>query len=72
MGIIKISDELHEELRQASKAMSRSMNAQAEHWIKIGLLAELNPGLCYSDLIAMMLKTPDLSIQELLNRTRVA
>ncbi|MCE9853373.1 ParD-like family protein, partial [Shewanella chilikensis] len=43
MGIIKISDELHEELRKASGLMARSINAQAEFWIKMGMLAELNP-----------------------------
>jgi uridine phosphorylase len=45
MGIVKISDQLHEQLRLASAAMDRSINAQAEFWIKIGLLAELNPHL---------------------------
>lgn len=43
MGIVKISDELHEYLRKASNVMSRSVNAQAEFWIKIGIQAELNP-----------------------------
>ena len=36
---------MHEQLRLASAAMDRSINAQAEFWIKIGLLAELNPHL---------------------------
>jgi hypothetical protein len=29
MGIVKISDLLHDDIRDASKAMSRSVNAQA-------------------------------------------
>ena len=48
MGIVKISDELHEQIRVASAAMDRSINAQAEFWMKIGLLAELNPCLLYT------------------------
>ena len=43
MGIVKISDLMHENLRIASQAMSRSINAQAEHWLKIGMQAELYP-----------------------------
>ena len=51
MGIVKISDELHDEIRQASTVMVRSINAQAEFWIKIGRLAELNPELTFSQII---------------------
>ncbi|WP_377706080.1 ParD-like family protein [Pseudomonas protegens] len=61
MGIVKISDELHEQIRVASAAMDRSINAQAEFWMKIGLLAELNPNLAYNDLInKLLLNKPDL------------
>lgn len=49
MGIVKISDELHEEARIASKAMTRSINAQAEHWMKVGMLVESDPSMCYVD-----------------------
>jgi plasmid stability protein len=55
MGIVKINDELHEEIRVASAAMSRSINAQAEFWIRIGMLAEMNPNKTYSDLIRQQL-----------------
>lgn len=41
MGIVKISEAMHEHLRIASDALSRSINAQAEHWMRIGMLAEL-------------------------------
>ncbi len=51
MGIVKISDELHEEIRKASSVMVRSINSQAEFWIKIGRLAELNPTLSFTEII---------------------
>ncbi|ABG14770.1 MULTISPECIES: ParD-like family protein [Yersinia pseudotuberculosis complex] len=50
MGIVKISDLMHENLRIASHAMSRSINSQAEHWLKIGMLAELYPQLSHHEL----------------------
>ncbi|HDL7535357.1 TPA: ParD-like family protein [Yersinia enterocolitica] len=50
MGIVKISDLMHENLRIASNAMSRSINAQAEHWLKMGMLAELYPQLSHHEL----------------------
>ncbi|BFM51435.1 ParD-like family protein [Marinomonas sp. THO17] len=52
MGIIKISDDLHDEVRTSSQVMSRSINAQAEFWIKMGRLAEQNPTLTFADIIA--------------------
>ena len=55
MGIIKISDNLHEQVRISSKAMTRSINAQAEHWIKIGMLSEKNPNMSYLDLCAILM-----------------
>ena len=45
MGIVKISEQMHENLRVASNALSRSINAQAEHWMRIGMLSELYPNL---------------------------
>ncbi|SDT14340.1 ParD-like family protein [Pseudomonas fuscovaginae UPB0736] len=59
MGIVKISDQLHEQIRMASAAMDRSINAQAEFWIKLGLLAELNPQLGYNDLVNRLLLNKD-------------
>lgn len=56
MGIVKISDELHEEIRKASSAMVRSINSQAEFWIKIGMLAETNPSLTYTDILREQLR----------------
>lgn len=56
MGIVKISEELHEEVRRASGTMVRSINAQAEFWMKMGMLAELNPGLTYTELLRQLLQ----------------
>lgn len=51
MGIVKISDHMHDQVRSASQVMERSINAQAEFWLKIGRLAELNPTQSFSDII---------------------
>jgi len=51
MGIVKIDDALHEEARRASTVMCRSINAQAEFWMKIGMLAEANPTLSFNDIV---------------------
>ena len=51
MGIVKIDDDLHAEIRRASTVMCRSINAQAEFWMKIGMLAEANPTLSFNDLV---------------------
>jgi len=62
LGIVKISEELHEELRKASSVMSRSINSQAEFWIKIGLLAELHPLLTFNQLVADLLQSAEVSL----------
>ena len=59
MGIIKISDDVHDDVRRASQVMSRSINAQAEFWIKIGRLAERNPTMSFSEIIQMELDKAD-------------
>ena len=56
MGIVNIEDELHEQLRRASKASCRSINAQAAFWIRIGMLCELNPGLTFQEVVARELR----------------
>ena len=53
MGIVKIEDALHEEARRASTVMCRSINAQAEFWMKIGMLAEANPALSFNEIVKM-------------------
>lgn len=55
MGIVKISDDLHDQIRLSSSAMSRSINAQAEHWLRVGQLAELHPHLNYAGICALLL-----------------
>lgn len=62
MGIVKISDELHEEIRKASSVMVRSINAQAEYWIKIGMLAEANPSMSFSQIVDEQMKLADVNI----------
>ena len=56
MGIVKISDQTHESLRRTSAALSRSINAQAEHWLRVGMLAELNPLLSYGEILQLLLQ----------------
>lgn len=56
MGLVKISEQMHANLRSASAALSRSINAQAEHWMRVGMLAELNPGLNYSDICQLLIR----------------
>ena len=55
VGLIKIDDDLHEEARRASTVMCRSINAQAEYWMKVGQLAEANPTLSFNDIVKMQL-----------------
>ena len=56
MGLVKISEPMHENLRVASGALSRSINAQAEHWMRIGMLCELHPELRYGDLCRLLIE----------------
>lgn len=56
MGIVKISDQMHESLRVASDALSRSINAQAEHWMRVGMLAELQPNLDHSEICLLLIR----------------
>ncbi|KFG89583.1 hypothetical protein BV98_002388 [Sphingobium herbicidovorans NBRC 16415] len=65
MGIVKIDEDLHEEVRRASAVMCRSINAQAEFWMKIGKLAEANPTLSFNDIVRMQLESADVRIADL-------
>ena len=56
MGIVKISEQMHENLRVAGNALSRSINAQAEHWLRIGMLAEMHPDLDHRDICRMLIR----------------
>lgn len=70
MGIVKVSNEIHEELRKASKSFDRSLNGQAEHWLKVGLIAEINPKLCYQEILELLLTNDDLRIEDFLKKKK--
>ncbi|WP_044559922.1 ParD-like family protein [Azospirillum sp. B4] len=63
MGIVKIDDDLHEEVRKASTVLCRSINAQAEYWMKIGMLAEANPTLSLNDILRIQLKMASVRLE---------
>lgn len=65
MGIVNIEDELHEQLRRASKASYRSINGQAAFWIRIGMLCELHPTLSFQELVARELKAAGVDAVDL-------
>jgi len=56
VGIVKISDLMHEDLRIASNALGRSINAQAEHWMRVGMLAELYPDLDHTAICHLLIR----------------
>lgn len=60
MGIVKISDELHEATKLMAKAMSRSINSQAEYWIRVGKLAEENPTITYPEILKILVNQASL------------
>ncbi|MBB4755509.1 hypothetical protein FHT15_000164 [Xanthomonas campestris] len=57
MGIVNIDDELHDQLRRACTVTSRSINAQATFWIKVGMLCEMHPELSFQQIVAQQLRT---------------
>tara|TARA_R110001592_G_scaffold295980_1_gene566279 strand:- start:99 stop:305 length:207 start_codon:yes stop_codon:yes gene_type:complete len=65
MGIVKISDELHEEIRKASAVMVRSINAQAEYWIKMGMLAEANPSISFTQIVNEEMKRANVDTRQI-------
>ncbi|MGO2149165.1 ParD-like family protein [Halomonas sp.] len=64
MGIVKINDQLHEDIRKASSVMVRSINAQAEYWIKVGMLAEANPGMTFTDIMREQMQQADIEVRQ--------
>lgn len=64
MGIVRIDDDLHEEVRRASAVLCRSINAQAEFWMKIGMLAEANPTFSFNDIVKMQLEEAQVRVAE--------
>ncbi len=65
MGIVNIEDELHEQLRLASRVTCRSINAQAAFWIKIGMLCETNPTLSFSEIMRRELNAAGVAVPSL-------
>lgn len=66
MGIVKINDQLHEDVRKASSVMVRSINAQAEYWIKVGMLAEANPSMTFSEIMREQMKQADVEVRKVI------
>jgi hypothetical protein len=65
MGIVNIEDDLHDQLRRASKVSCRSINAQAAYWIKLGMLAETNPTLSFSEIMQRELRSAGVAAPRL-------
>lgn len=65
MGIVKIDEDLHEEVRRASTVMCRSINAQAEFWMKVGMLAEANPTLSFNEIMKMQFAAAQVRLADL-------
>ncbi len=63
MGIVNIEDELHDQLRLASKVTCRSINAQAAYWIKIGMLCETNPTMSFQEIMQRELSSAGVCAQ---------
>lgn len=65
MGIVNIEDELHDQMRKATKVSCRSINAQAAFWIRVGMLCETNPTLSFNDIMARELHAAGVSADPL-------
>lgn len=61
MGIVNIEEELHDQLRRASKVAYRSINAQAAFWIKIGMLCETHPTLSFNEIVVREMEQAGVS-----------
>jgi hypothetical protein len=61
MGIVNIDEDLHDQMRKASKVSFRSINAQAAYWIRIGMLCETNPTLSFNEIIQRELNAAGVS-----------
>ena len=47
---------MHENLRVAGGALSRSINAQAEHWMRVGMLTEMHPELDHREICQLLIR----------------
>ena len=58
---VNLNDQLVKSARSYSKALSRSVAKQIEHWAKIGQIAEENPDLSYSMIKGILLGMQDIA-----------
>lgn len=65
MGIVNIDEDLHDQVRKATKVSCRSINAQAEYWIKVGMLCETNPTLSFNEIMKRELSSAGVTAQPL-------
>ena len=70
MGIVKVTDEIHDQIRKASKALDRSLNSQTEHWLKIGMLSELYRDKTYEELRNLLFEFDNFSIEQVLKKAK--
>lgn len=68
MGIVNIDDQLHDQIRRACTVTSRSINAQANFWIKVGMLCEMNPDLSFQQIVADELRAAGVKPHALRSR----
>ena len=68
MGIVNVDDELHDQMRKASKVTLRSINAQAAWWIRIGMLCEAEPALSFNEFVAREMNAAGVAPPPLLPR----
>jgi plasmid stability protein len=61
MGIVNMDDDLHDQIRKASAVSHRSINAQAAFWVKIGMLAEMNPTLSFNEIVTRELRAAGIA-----------
>jgi len=66
MGIVNIDEDLHDQVRRASKVSCRSINAQAAFWIKVGMLCETNPTLSFNEIMEREFQSAGVSAEQLL------
>ncbi|HUD29427.1 MAG TPA: ParD-like family protein [Novosphingobium sp.] len=65
MGIVNVDDDLHDQMRKASKVAFRSINAQAAWWIRIGMLCEAEPSLSFNAIVAREMRAAGVAPQPL-------
>lgn len=62
MGIVNIEDDLHDQLRRASKVACRSINAQAAFWIRVGMLCETSPTMSFHAIMEREMRAAGVSM----------